>query len=240
MALNSENIIKLKFETLKAKEDYLFDSGALREMGQFKEDAFLNRGFQSFYDTLEKEIAYLPKNQLVADEVALWIGKIKASTENLKLKKQRLVSKGGKAEITSIHITYRRKLIVRLSEILELLANEISPISSESERNSTLKLSDFFESESSYSVIMNLFVEKGYCQEKTFIWKDDKNGSKGYLAAVIKHLHLQGYYKNNRCPTNEQIKEIAQNTFGQEIGIDTIKRASPDKFKIDYIPFATL
>ena len=46
----------LKFKLLRAKEDYYFDSGALKGKGWFKEDAFLNRGFESFYNNLENEI----------------------------------------------------------------------------------------------------------------------------------------------------------------------------------------
>jgi hypothetical protein len=103
----------------------------------------------------------------------------------------------------------------------------------------TLKLSDIFESISKYQIIINLLVENQYCQPNTFNWKDSAKGNKGLLAAIIKFLHTQKYYKGNKRPTTEQIKEIAQNTFGWEISIDTIKKAKPQQFDLKFIPPAS-
>jgi hypothetical protein len=102
-----------------------------------------------------------------------------------------------------------------------------------------LKLSDIFESISNYQAILNLLVEKQHCQPNTFIWMDSAKGNKSLLAAIIKHLHTQKYYKDHKMPTLAQIKEIAQNTFGWEISIDTIKRARPEQFDLKFIPPAS-
>jgi hypothetical protein len=95
-----------------------------------------------------------------------------------------------------------------------------------------LFLADIFDSISKYNYIMNLLVEKQYCQPNTFIWKDEGAGNKGFLAAILKHLHAQGYYKDNKRLSNEQIKAIAKNTFGWEISIDTIKKAKPSQYNV--------
>ena len=83
---------------------------------------------------------------------------------------------------------------------------------------------------------MNLLVDHNYIQQDTHIWKDETKGNKGYLASLLKHLHKQGYYKNNIPLTNVQIKEIALNTFGWELSIDTIKKASATSAIFNFIP----
>ena len=103
------------------------------------------------------------------------------------------------------------------------------------EQANPLKLSDIFDSLSKYKFVMNLLIEKQYCQPNTYIWKDEGAGNKGLLVAILKHLHAQGYYKDNKRPTNKQIKEIAQNTFGWEMSIDTIKKAKPTQFNVSFI-----
>jgi len=104
---------------------------------------------------------------------------------------------------------------------------------------SPLKLIDIFEDSSRHNSIMKLLVEKGFCQPNTFIWKDEKKGNKGYLAAILKYLHSQGYYKDNKRPTIEQIQEIASNTFGWSMSIDIIKKTKPEEFELDFIPPAS-
>ncbi|MGP8216482.1 MAG: hypothetical protein ACLQQ4_13015 [Bacteroidia bacterium] len=99
-------------------------------------------------------------------------------------------------------------------------------------------LSDIFSDEAKYKYIMNLLVDKGYCQKETFIWKDGKKGNKGLLAAIIKQLHPQGYYKDNKKPSNEQIQEIAKNTFGCEISISTIEKSNSTTYDVSFIPLA--
>lgn len=105
--------------------------------------------------------------------------------------------------------------------------------------NTVLTLDNFFKDISSYHFILELLVKKGYCQAGTYIWKDEKNGNKSLLAAILKYLHKQGYLKNNKQLTNQQIQSIAQNTFGWHIGLDTIKKAKPEKFVLNFIPVAS-
>lgn len=104
------------------------------------------------------------------------------------------------------------------------------------QQNDLLKLFDFITDISKYDYVMNLLVKKGHCQAITFVWKDEANGNKSLLAAILKHLHKQGYYKNNKRPTNEQMVDISNNTFGWKISIDTIKRAKPEQFDLSFIP----
>lgn len=136
------------------------------------------------------------------------------------------------------------ELIKHLSELITLhekylpLIDEDKTISTITKTQS-LKLSDFFESASKYESLMKILITKGYCQPETFIWIDDKKGNKGLLAAIIKYLHPQGYYKDKARPTNEEILIMAKNTFGWEMSIDTIKRANTSAFDLSFIPSAS-
>lgn len=108
-----------------------------------------------------------------------------------------------------------------------------------SNKSKFLTLDVFFESISQYKIIMEIFVAKNIISPNTYIWKDDSKSNKSYLVFLIKYLHHQKYYKDNTCPSNKQIQEIAKNTFGKEIGIDTIKRTKNDSHIIDFIPPAS-
>ncbi|MBA4851520.1 hypothetical protein [Emticicia sp. BO119] len=94
----------------------------------------------------------------------------------------------------------------------------------------------FFNTISSYNFIMNLLVSEGYLQENTYIWKDCTKGNKGLLVAIIKYLHNQKFYRDNKKPSNEEIKTICRITFGQEISIDTIKKSQINQFNLEFIP----
>jgi hypothetical protein len=100
-------------------------------------------------------------------------------------------------------------------------------------------LSEIFDSISRYKFIMNLLVERKYCEPNTYLWKDEGKGNKRLLVAILKFLHTQGYYKKNMRLTNEQIKSIAQNTFGWSISIDTIKKTKTGDFILTFIPLAS-
>ncbi|PSR55967.1 hypothetical protein AHMF7605_21910 [Adhaeribacter arboris] len=103
----------------------------------------------------------------------------------------------------------------------------------------SLNLFHVFEDISKYKLVMNLFVEQGYLQPATYIWKDENKGYKGLLAALLKYLHRQGYYKNNIELTPHQIACIAKNTFGRTIAIITIKKAKPEEHQLPFIPPAS-
>lgn len=125
-----------------------------------------------------------------------------------------------------------------INEITSLL-KDIPPQPNGIKPANPIKLSDYFESISKFNFIMNLLVEKQYCQPNTFIWKDENKGNKGFLVAILKQLHSQGYYKNNFRLTNEQIKEIALNSFGWDVSIDTIKKTKTIHFDVSFIPIAS-
>jgi hypothetical protein len=99
-----------------------------------------------------------------------------------------------------------------------------------------LKLEMFFDSISKYKGIMEILVTENFCQQGTYIWKDQKKGNKTILAAILKYLHQQKYYKNNSPLTINQIREIALNTFGMNVAIDTIKKANPANSMLSFIP----
>lgn len=100
-------------------------------------------------------------------------------------------------------------------------------------------LEDFFENISSYKSIMEILVKEGKVQANTYYWIDLSGGYKGFLTSLIKNLHVKNYYKGKRCPSNEEILSICQNTFGIEVSIDTTKRAKVDNFDFSFIPIAS-
>lgn len=109
--------------------------------------------------------------------------------------------------------------------------------SSLQEKEKPLTLDMMFESVSKYTIIMDMLVLKDYIQPFTYKWKDEKNRNKTFLSTILKFLFLQNYYKTK--PSNEQYIEIAQNTFGLKIGIDTMKRANPEQSDLSFIPLAS-
>ena len=102
-----------------------------------------------------------------------------------------------------------------------------------------LELFHVFEDISKYKLVMNLLVAHGYLQPATYIWKDENKGYKELLAALLKLLHRQGYYKNNTALTPSQIRTIAKNTFGRTMAIITIKKANPENHYLPFIPPAS-
>jgi hypothetical protein len=79
------------------------------------------------------------------------------------------------------------------------------------------------------------FIMVGFCDSETFMWKDQKKGSKTMLVNYIKDLHFKGYSKKL---SHNEIKSVAKNSFGVDIGIDTIKKAqgNPPTKTIPSIP----
>ncbi len=104
------------------------------------------------------------------------------------------------------------------------------------EIDSPLTLFDVFKSPSKYQKIMDILINQGYCQAGTFIWKDERKGNKSLLVSILKFLHIQGYYKEDKKLKNKQIKAVAKNTFGMNIGDSIIGSTKPDDFKLGFIP----
>ena len=112
------------------------------------------------------------------------------------------------------------------TEVAKSLAKEIS-------------LEYYFEKVSRYKYVIELLVKEGYCEANTYVWIDKKRSNKSFIVGLIKGLQAKKYYKDNSSPTNLEIKEIAKNLFGVNIGIDTIKRSTPNFNGLNFIPIAT-
>lgn len=102
-----------------------------------------------------------------------------------------------------------------------------------------ISLESFFESIHKYKKVMEILTSENLIQPNTYIWKDEMKGNKAFLAALIKHLHLQGYFKNGEKPSNNAIVEITKNSFQWHVSLDTVKRAKPDDFDFRFIPPAS-
>ena len=124
----------------------------------------------------------------------------------------------------------------KISEIIEMFKKQIkekpAPITT---------LLEAFDSPSKYQKIMQLMVDKGFIQSLTYIWKDEKNSNLGTIVSVLKVLHFQKYYTDNRRLKPEEIKQIIKNTFGRDISSGYIKHHKlPEKDKtFNFIPIAS-
>lgn len=127
------------------------------------------------------------------------------------------------------------KKIAELNKELKA-AKSPEPKTESKEPNTKLKLADITISENAYNSIIGLLIDKGHCQKDTLKWIDGGKGNKGLLIAILKDLRGKAYYKDGINPTNEDYKNIANNTFDWEVAIDTIKKAKPTKFPLNFIP----
>lgn len=101
----------------------------------------------------------------------------------------------------------------------------------------SLTLKSIFKEEWQYNVIICKLIDKGHIQTETYIWIDKNGAYKKTLSAILNHLHNQGYY--NRIVTDEELIEIALNTFKVPISMRTFKYAKLNRgFQLDYIPSA--
>jgi hypothetical protein len=101
-------------------------------------------------------------------------------------------------------------------------------------------LNKAFKDISKFHKIREILVENGYCQSGTYNWKDEKESNKSTIIFLLKHLHAQRYYKENRKLKNKEIQLIAKNTFGIEISESYIKQCKIEDINIiKIIPPAT-
>jgi hypothetical protein len=114
-----------------------------------------------------------------------------------------------------------------------------TPNKTERETETPLNLADLFDDVSKFKKVMELLVLEGLVHQNTYLWISHKGGYKGLLVGVIKKLQAQGYYRDNRMPTPEQIREISKNTFGVEVSVHTIKRAGIHDLYTKFIPPAS-
>jgi hypothetical protein len=95
---------------------------------------------------------------------------------------------------------------------------------------------ELFTHTSKYVKVKEILIEEGLCDEISFRWVDTGSGYKQLIVGLLKRLNELGYY--DKMPTNEEIKIISENTFGVEIGIDTIKKAKSNRGNLKFIPYA--
>lgn len=101
------------------------------------------------------------------------------------------------------------------------------------------ELVSLFEHTSKYKKVLDILVSKHKTDEITYLWIDLNNGHKKELASLIFHLQIKGYYKNNKKPSDNEVKEICQNTFGVDVGISTVNHSKATYFDFNYIPYAS-
>jgi len=102
-----------------------------------------------------------------------------------------------------------------------------------------IDLIDLFEDVNRYHRVMAMLAGK-YIDKDTHLYIRKHAGHKKEIVQLILCLHVKGYFKNNKRPTQNEIKQIAQKTFGVTIGPDTIKQNTEFRhaaFK-DLIPLA--
>ncbi|MFT5822116.1 MAG: hypothetical protein ACI8ZM_003372 [Crocinitomix sp.] len=128
------------------------------------------------------------------------------------------------------YVLYKNWLVEKLSsyESLEPKKSELDVV---------INLESFFKSIAQYKAIMEILVEQELIQSSTYLWRDRKGGAKGFLVGLIKYLFLQGYFKRN--PSHKEIKSICANTFGLEVGIDTIKKKQSVDYTYSFVPIAS-
>lgn len=136
------------------------------------------------------------------------------------------------------HAIEIRNKILHEIELLEKGSKPV-PVPEKSFGIEAITFDKLFDKTSKCKIILDILVKEKYVCPGTYIWKDEQKGNKKLLTALIKDLHGKGYFKDNVRPTNEQIKSICKNSFGWDIGIDTIKRSKPDDFSFSFIPLAS-
>lgn len=126
------------------------------------------------------------------------------------------------AEVYGKYFLYKQWLEEKLNELNKEFAPQLSE--KETDQEKLLTLDKVFESISKYKFIMELLANNEFIQPNTYIWKDEKRSNKATLISVLKILHKQGFYKNNKELKHYEIKDIALNTFGIGISISHIKQ----------------
>ncbi len=128
-----------------------------------------------------------------------------------------------------IQSEYTNPFDVRMTSIKETsLAIEVVP--------PKILFIDLFRNVSDYNEIIELLARRELIDPVTKIWIDTKKGKATYLIAILKDLKGKGYYKTPASVENKTYRSIAINTFGMSLKIDTVKRANPLNFHLNFIP----
>ncbi len=95
------------------------------------------------------------------------------------------------------------------------------------------KLKNVFKSMAEYQHVMEILIDKKMVHSITHRWIDEKKARRTFIACFIKNLDVLGYLDIK--PNSEQIKLIAENTFGVGMSISII-----DKTGIDSAPLPSI
>jgi hypothetical protein len=92
-------------------------------------------------------------------------------------------------------------------------------------------------SHEAYINIVKWFIEHGFVDGQTLIWKDTGRGNASILVNYIRDLRPKGYVK--RKLLSPLIHSIVQHDFGFEMGIDIVKKATKgnDPYNLPVIPY---
>jgi len=102
-----------------------------------------------------------------------------------------------------------------------------------------LYLNQVFSCEIKYNYIIQLLIDQKLISEETHFWVDFSKANKKLIVVLIKLLQVQGYYKDHKMLSSQQIHDIALNTFGVDITTDYIRKIKFDDMILNYIPLAS-
>lgn len=184
MESSPSTIVSTKFKILRTSAANIFNSSELKY--KFNREDYFVYHFNSFYNSLEKEIMSLPRCPEINQEIDTWVRYLDTKIEA-----------ASKSEIASIFKKYRRKLKTKLLEIqLGLLTNK-EPVQAEVKEEPTgaLTFKDIFVNGhwqnyiDALSKVDNPVISSDY----KFIGKDKKH--KGVICSWIKELQVKGIIK---------------------------------------------
>jgi hypothetical protein len=75
-----------------------------------------------------------------------------------------------------------------------------------------------------YDFLFAYLINKKFVNKDTNYWTDSKKGTQGMLIELLKRLPGKGYIMGNQKLTNQEIKNVALNTFGIELNINYIRK----------------
>jgi len=92
-------------------------------------------------------------------------------------------------------------------------------------------------SHEAYINIVKWFIEHGFVDGQTLIWKDTGRGNASILVNYIRDLRRKGYVKKKLL--SPLIHSIVQHDFSFEMGIDIVKKAikGNDPYNLPVIPY---
>ncbi len=119
----------------------------------------------------------------------------------------------------------------KLDSIIENLIRMLPPSSvGKSKEPIITDLRDLFKEENKFEPFMNFLIAQNIV-DKSYSWKTriKSDAYQSKCACLIKSLKIKGYLK--REPSGKEVIVIAENNFQVTIKMDTVKKASPKKYR---------